>query len=672
MKRVCSFLGALLAISCADAQPPLQPTLVASAATSPSQGDTAAQQDTVSEEGVVRYFDRRIPLRDMLQGFPYRHFEPDVKNGEMFFIEKGTKDVLRRVSLGAGPLQLAGAPAASDADWSKRSLWFTRHPQGSPVAWLHADAGNDERMNVWSLDLKTKALTAVTDHDYAYAFGFDEKHERFAYLPRQGTKAPYTTCLHIYELASAKDTRIVCDKPSLSFTWGRPQFTPDGKAVLFDAMIDGDRTKGQLVKVGLSKAMPKVEIVTDTKPTRRAPRMLKGWLDGKRALFRANDDGYWNLYSYVLSSGAIKQLTRFKEDMTSAALTDDGVVAVHRTPKGSTLVLVDVTSGKTLAQDKLPGRADILDGHGHTAILQHGSPDIVFEAWSIDTRGGKLARRKVIAVEPKREAAIIGCKATAVTIPTFDRELHAFLLEPRKPLADPKQRLALVRSFYGGRNAYTLYDQILCATGFTVLSPAVRGTYGFGKAFEALNDKDLGGKEIIDLFHVAKWLEQRTGLPPQRIGVYGRSHGGYAAMRAMTFPKKTPGHVDRYPFGFGLSDAGFSDIKTFYDKTNIPDWVVLESGDPNVPAELARMNERSAVRYVERLQAPILLTHGEKDWRVPTDESRRFAKAADKLGRPVTYVEFPGQGHKIQGLDGQTKAWQVRLAFLQRVAAAAP
>ena len=400
--------------------------------------------------------------------------------------------------------------------------------------------------------------------------------------------------------------------------------------------------------------------------------MLKGWPGGNRALFRANDDGYWNLYSYALSSGAIEQLTRFKEDMTSAALTDHGVVAVHRTPKGSTLVLVDATSGKTLAQDTFAGRADVLDGHGHTAIVQHNSPDIVFEAWAIDTRGGKLARRKVVAVEPEREAAIVACKATAVTIPTFDRQLHAFLLEPRQPLADAKQRLALVRSFYGGRNAYTLYDQILCATGFTVLSPAVRGSYGFGKAFEALNDKDLGGREIIDLFHVARWLEQRTGLPPQRIGVYGRSHGGYAAMRAMTFAEKTPGHIDRYPFGFGLSDAGFSDIKTFYDKTNIPDWVVLESGDPNVPAELARMNERSAVRHVARLRAPILLTHGEKDWRVPADESRRFAKAAAKLGRPVTYVEFPGQGHKIQGLDGRTQAWQARLAFLQQVASAAP
>ena len=271
----------------------------------------------------------------------------------------------------------------------------------------------------------------------------------------------------------------------------------------------------------------------------------------------------------------------------------------------------------------------------------------------------------------ERERALVGCKATRVAIPTFDRELHAFLLEPREPLGDPKQRLALIRSFYGGKNRYERFDQILCATGFTVVSPAVRGSYGFGKAFEALNDEDLGGDEIVDLFHVAKWVEAKTGLGPERIGVYGRSHGGYATMRALTFPAETS-RGPRYPFGFGMSDAGFSDIKSFYDATNIPDWVVLESGDPAVPAQLARMNERSALKHAGRLAAPLLLMHGERDWRVPVEESRRFYEAARKLGKPARYLEVPGQGHHFKGLKAQTTAWQERLDFLQGVAERAP
>ena len=156
----------------------------------------------------------------------------------------------------------------------------------------------------------------------------------------------------------------------------------------------------------------------------------------------------------------------------------------------------------------------------------------------------------------------------------------------------------------------------------------------------ALNDRDLGGDEIVDLFHVARWTERNLGLTPRQIGVFGGSHGGYATMRALTFPPTTNDRNDSYPFGFGLSHAGFSDIKSFHDQCNIPDWVVLESGDPAVPADLARMRDRSPLSHVDRLQAPLLLTHGANDWRVPVGESRAFADKARALGKPVTYVEF--------------------------------
>ena len=107
--------------------------------------------------------------------------------------------------------------------------------------------------------------------------------------------------------------------------------------------------------------------------------------------------------------------------------------------------------------------------------------------------------------------------------------------------------------------SYSEFDQILCAAGFIVVSPAVRGSTGFGRDFHALNDKDLGGDEIVDLFHVARWLETRTGLSARRIGVYGGSHGGYATMRAMTFPPETNGTKRAaIAFGFGMSHAGFS------------------------------------------------------------------------------------------------------------------
>ena len=134
-------------------------------------------------------------------------------------------------------------------------------------------------------------------------------------------------------------------------------------------------------------------------------------------------------------------------------------------------------------------------------------------------------------------------------------------------------------------------------------------------------------------------------------------------MRALTFPPQTNGRDARFDFGFGWSHAGFSNILTFYDSCNIPDWVVKEAGHP--VRERDKLLDRSPIQHVERLTAPLLLTHGSNDWRVPVEESRTFHEKAQALDRPVTYVEFDGQGHGIRGFENQVKYYQTVFTFLE-------
>lgn len=639
---------------------------------------------------VARYFDRELDLRPFLVGFPYGDFHPSLRTHSLVYFELGDRYTLRMLDVGeqAGALDrfdLAKGKAISDVDWSKRSLWSLHHHAPTSTLWLHADASNDEKMNLWTLHLETGALTQVTEHDYVYAVGFSADESTIAYLPRKGTKAPFETCLVVRKLdggpsgAGGTEEEIVCDTPKLAFTWGEPRFSPDNQEIYFDAQVDGDRNRVQLVRVDLRDAKRVARPVTKTKIRRSGADALEGWVDGDTLLYLANDDGFANLHAYSRKTGKTEQLTRYREDVTSARLLGDEVLAVHRTPAGSTLVRLEARTGKELAVLALPGTADVTDGNGRRALVVHRSPDIVHETHEVDLGKPGLVLHEVIGLDPALERGLVACKASAVRIPTFDedpatgrpRELHAFLLEPRQPLPNPEQRLALITAFYGGENRYSVFDQIMCAAGLTVVSPAVRGSDGFGKDFQALNDEDLGGDEIVDLFAVARWTEQQLGLPAARIGVYGGSHGGYATMRALTFPPSTNKRNDFYPFGFGMAHAGFSDIESFYRATNIPDWVVLESGDPNVPAELRRMRDRSPLTHVERLRAPLLVTHGSQDWRVPVDESRQFVAKAKAAGLPVQYVEFEGQGHHIEGLALQGMSYQVRLDFLKVVAEAA-
>ena len=475
------------------------------------------------------------------------------------------------------------------------------------------------------------------------------------------------------------EREVVCDSAALRFTWGRVTFSHDGREVYFTAQLDDDRNRVQIVRVDLRAKTPRAEPITDVKRSRSAPNLLEGWASGERLVWFSNDDGYDNLYVYARKDRKVRQLTHYSEDIESAELTDDGVFVSHGTPARSILELVSLETGKALAEATVPGQVGVLDSHGKTVVWTHEAPDVVFElnATRLVPKDKLFAfeKRKLAGPDRALEEAIVQCKAEAVQIPTFDvdpktgqkRLLHAFLLSPRHPLTPADHApgsLGLIRSFYGGDNVYTDLDHILCAAGLTVLSPSVRGSSGFGKEFFALNDKDLGGDEIVDLFYAARWLEQRTGLPPARIGVYGRSHGGYATMRALTFPPETNGRNESYPFGFGMAEAGFSDIVAFWKATNIPDWVVLEAGDPADPKELAKIQDRSPIQHVDRLTAPLLLLHGENDWRVPVEGSRAFARAAEAAHKPVTYVEIKGQGHHVEGLERISQVFQARFDFL--------
>ncbi|MFO0633060.1 MAG: prolyl oligopeptidase family serine peptidase [Nannocystaceae bacterium] len=650
--------------------------------------DTGAKPEPSKDEagpakpspGIVRYFDREVDLEPFLVGFPFGRYRPSLRTGALFYYALGDRYTLEMAPLerkGARWDLQAGTPI-SDVDWSKRSLWSLHHHAATQSLWLHADAANDEVMNLWRLDLASGALEQVTHHDYVYGLGFSEDENTIAYLPRSGTKAPFRSCLRLRDVKTGDEREVVCDTPALTFTWSAIRFSPDGKEVYFNAQSKGDRNREQLVRVQLDAAKPKVEVLTNPRARRSTLEALEGW-SGDELIYLANDDGFANLHAWSRKTRRSRALTHFTEDIASAHLTDAGVIAVHRTPAGSTVVRVDAATGAVTASTRMPGTVDVIDGFGARALLTQESPDIVFQALELDATASEPKPAIVAEPDAALQPRVVACKATAVQIPTFDldpktrkpRQLHAFLLEPRQPLADASQRLGLVTAFYGGDNAFSEFDQIMCAAGFTVVSPSVRGSSGFGRDFAALNDRDLGGDEIVDLFHVARWLEQRAGLDARHIGVYGGSHGGYATMRAMTFPPGTNGRNEDYAFGFGMSHAGFSDIKSFHDKCNIPDWVVLESGDPSKPADLARMKDRSPLTHVSRLQFPILLTHGSNDWRVPVQESRQFAQAAQAAGLPITYVEFEGQGHRIEGLALQVKAFQARFDFLMAVAKAA-
>ena len=266
---------------------------------------------------------------------------------------------------------------------------------------------------------------------------------------------------------------------------------------------------------------------------------------------------------------------------------------------------------------------------------------------------------------------MITSHAEKLSIPTFDidpatgetRLLHAYLMVPDKPLPKDKATL-MVMSFYGGENMYDMEHQIFTDAGMYVLSASPRGSSGFGRDFAALNDHDLGGNETIDMIYCARYVSEMLGIPPERVGCFGMSHGGYETMRLMTFPGEVNGFKASFPFGFGVAVAGFSDIIYEHYHSNIPDWDYLEAGDP--VTERDKLMDRSPISHVDKISGPLLLIHGDHDDRVDIGGSQMLYDALKEAGKPVEFLIMEGQGHGYKGIDNQMRYYRTILDFIAR------
>jgi dipeptidyl aminopeptidase/acylaminoacyl peptidase len=201
-----------------------------------------------------------------------------------------------------------------------------------------------------------------------------------------------------------------------------------------------------------------------------------------------------------------------------------------------------------------------------------------------------------------------------------------------------------VISFHGGpegqeRPAYSTLAQSLVAAGFTVFTPNVRGSGGFGRAFMAADDGEARETSFDDVRTTVEELVAAGIAEQGRVGAHGWSYGGYLTLVALT----------RWPdlFAAGVTGAGMSDLRTFFAGTE--PWMaaasVTEYGDPVADREL--LASLSPMTVLDRLTAPVLFAHGDRDTNVPVAESVQAHQALQALGARSELLLLPGEGHTI-------------------------
>ena len=354
-------------------------------------------------------------------------------------------------------------------------------------------------------------------------------------------------------------------------------------------------------------------------------------------------------------------LARPEADLDGYALRGDGSVLAVWTVEGVTqLSLHDGRTGELLRRLALP--QPVMTGwsptpEGEALLAELTGPTAPRSLWRVPLSGRSRARPVPTGL-PRPAARWSGVRRPGprrLVQPVRYRyrasdglPLAGWLY---RPPGNPRANRTVV-SFHGGpegqeRPIWSPLTQSLVTAGFTVLAPDVRGSGGYGRAFTTCDDGAGRAASYEDVPATVAALVADGIAAPGRVGAHGWSYGGFLTLVALT----------RWPdlFTAGVSMAGMSDLRTFFAGTE--PWMaaasVTEYGDPATEADL--LASLSPMPLLDRVTAPVLLVHGDRDTNVPVGESVQAAAALAARRHPSELLLLPGEGHTIVGHGNVTE-----------------
>jgi dipeptidyl aminopeptidase/acylaminoacyl peptidase len=188
----------------------------------------------------------------------------------------------------------------------------------------------------------------------------------------------------------------------------------------------------------------------------------------------------------------------------------------------------------------------------------------------------------------------------------------------------------------------------------------VRGSTGYGKAFQRADDGRLRTGAVRDIGALLDWVADRPDLDPRRVAVAGRSYGGFLALASLI------DYGDK--LRCGISTVGITHFPSFLQETSgyRRDLRRAEYGDERDPAMKSFLDSISPATRLDQLRRPLLLAHGRNDPRVPYAESVRLFDALRHREVPVWLLTFNREGHAFRSEASQLVHFRVMAEFLSR------
>lgn len=427
-------------------------------------------------------------------------------------------------------------------------------------------------------------------------------------------------------------------------------FSPDGTKLVFSARIKGKTepwsTNFDLYEVGVEGGKPRN--LTENNPAWDAQPVFSR--DGSALAWRAMErPGFeadrFHVVVLDLKTGERRALTSsWDRSVDSIGFSYDSRTIFATTDHFGQHPLwsIDVKTGKPT----------MLTGPGRVESFSVGEKQIVFsvsslkspaELYALTVRGGDL--RELPRVNAAAFAQLAIGEPEQFTFAGANGEtVYGYVLRPANFDAKRRYPIAFIvhggpQASYGNQWSYRWNPQTYAGAGYASVFIDFHGSPGYGQAFTDSISGDWGGKPLEDLQKgVAAALEKYPWLDADRMCALGASYGGYMI-------NWIAGNWAE-PFKCLVNHAGIFDSRAMGYTTEELWFDEWEHGGP--PFEVPENYEKhNPVNHVAQWTKPMLVIHGQRDYRVPYSQGIAAFTALQRRGIPSRLLIYADENHWV-------------------------
>ena len=450
-----------------------------------------------------------------------------------------------------------------------------------------------EEQRIAIVDVATKTLTWATPADM-YVFDYDWSPDSKALVVEatHGSGDDNYWVAALYRCAAEGGGATLVYKPVLQIA--TPRWAPDGKSIAFieGLMSDEGQTGGDVFVIPANGG----ETKNLTAGLNASPTSLE-WLPDSQTLLIGENINERSGFARVTSSG-VTQLWSGEEKISRG-----GVISVSLARDGVTTAVIRESFSKP--------------------------PDV----WRGPIGEWKQVTRANDSVQP------LWGRAENLNWTNDEFRVQGWLLYPR----ETSTKLPLVVQVHGGPSSGvvptwpSLNLAALVASGYAVLMPNPRGSYGQGEAFTQANVKDFGRGDFRDILGGVDAAIKSGNIDNDRVGVWGWSYGGYMTMWAVTQTTR---------FRAAVAGAGIVNWESYYGQNSIDQWMIPFFG-ASVYDDPWIYRRSSPIAFIKNVKTPTLILVGDRDGEVPAPQSFEFHHALKTLGVKTKLVVYPNEGHRF-------------------------